>query len=110
MKKLSLLLVMVFSVAAIAAEDGEQTSTHDSCGSVRFLAYSVMGARQTGVPVDKAMEVVEKYDFDFVREVVLDAYKKPIRQDIRQDLQLRRKMQNDFAESWYVTCQERNKK
>ena len=72
--------IQIFALLATVSFDAGGTSKgeyYKACDSTGQLAESIMTARQSGVPLNKAMEQVIKI-YPKADQLLLDAYKQPI--------------------------------
>jgi hypothetical protein len=89
---------MLTTIALVLATASADTDPTEVCPSVGRTAGAIMEARQSGVPLSTAMEIVS--DNEFWRAVVLQAYaaRRYSTDNVRADVIL------DFATHYELAC------
>lgn len=94
MKKIALILTLVLSTSALAAEPAPMS---ELCPKIAELSRSVMTARQAGVSMRKVMDVATS---PFTVDIITEAYGHPA----YTTPEYKEKTIQDFEDQWYLKC------
>ena len=95
-----MLKVITFALTLVATP--LTAETEDNCVSIGELAHAIMGARQSGVDLGRAMRLAGGNEL--VEAIVLMAYNEP---RFSSD-QYRQRAATDFANTWMLACYEQS--
>lgn len=93
-------LTLALTILALPLKAEETLDKDSQCAKLSELSGVIMEARQAGVPLSNALDMVRNYN-DFIRLIVLDAWESPRYGSTYGAMQ---REVDDFRDRWHVAC------